>query len=344
MAATDPKTRLGREEKGLNGMRIAIGQFSSPDPARLRYCRQLGASGVVLNTPDLPAATGRWELDDLRALRQHVEAFGLRLEALENTPLAFYDQAIWGGPDRDTQIANYIATVTNVGRAGIPLLGYHWMANGVWRTGWEPVGRGGAVVSVFHQAAAPTALTHGRRFTEDELWDHYDYFMRRVLPAAEAAGVRLALHPDDPPVPELGGVPRLFRRFEAFRDAAERYRSPAWMLDFCLGTWSEMGPGLADKLRYFVRAGRVAYVHFRDVRGYGADFEECFLEEGNYDPVEIMTLLVEEDFPGFAIDDHVPLLEGDEGWGERGRAWATGYLQGLLAAVQHTVRQRNRVR
>ncbi len=318
-------------------MQICVGQFDDPTPQRLQYCRQLGATGIVLNTAKL-AGDKEWAYEDLLALKERCASYGLRIESLENTPLGFYDQAIWAGPERDEQIAHYQTTIRNLGRAGIPILGYHWMANGVWRTGWEAVGRGGATVSVFHGAEANPGLTHGREFSEDEIWDNYRYFMNAVLPVAEKAGVRLVLHPDDPPVPKLGGIPRIFRSFESFQRAEAMYSSSAWGLDFCLGTWSEMGPGLADKLRYFVRRNRVGYVHFRDVQGYAPDFQECFLGEGNYDPVEIMRLLVEEDFSGFAIDDHVPRLVGDDGWNERGRALATGYLQGMLQAVQASVK------
>ncbi|MCY0899921.1 MAG: mannonate dehydratase [Firmicutes bacterium] len=313
-------------------MRIAVGQFSAATDLRLQYCQQLGASGVVLNTPELPG-TRYWSYEDLRDLKARCERYGLRLEAIENVPLGFYDHAIWGGPERDAQIEAYQLTIKNMGRAGIPLLGYHWMANGVIRTGWEPRGRGGAVVSVF-QADAVKAPGPEMPLDEEGLWANYRYFMEAVLPVAEASGVQLALHPDDPPLPRVAGVPRLFYSFENFQKAAREYPSEAWGLDFCLGTWSEMGPGVLDKLRYFVRQRRVRYVHFRDVRGYVPTFEECFLGEGNYDPVAVMQLLLDEGFDGFAIDDHVPLLVGDEGWGERGRAYTTGYLQGLLTALK----------
>ncbi len=317
-------------------MRICVGQFSEPTPDRLRYCQQLGATGIVLNTAKLPG-DHEWAYEDLVTLTKRCASLGLRVESLENTPLHFYDQAILGGPQRDEQIAHYQTTIRNLGKSGIPILGYHWMANGVWRTNWDSVGRGGATVSVFDQGHVDPRLTHGREFTEEEIWENYRYFMDAVLPVAEQAGVRLALHPDDPPVPKLGGIPRIFRSFEAFQRADAMYSSTAWGLDFCLGTWSEMGPGLPEKLRYFVQRNRVCYVHFRDVQGYAPHFQECFLGEGNYDPVEIMRLLVEEGFSGFAIDDHVPQLAGDEGWNERGRAWTTGYLQGIAQAVEACV-------
>lgn len=314
-------------------MRVATGQFSDLTDERLRYCQQLGVSGVVLNTPKIPGHK-KWEYQHLVQLRTRCESYGLKLESVENTPIGFYDKAILGLPGRDEQIENYQETIRNIGRAGIPVLGYHWMANGVWRTTWAPVARGGAEVSVFHgEELENVPNTHEREYTESEIWDNYIYFMKAVLPVAEEFGVRLALHPDDPPVPMLGGIPRIFRNFEGFQKATELFPTSASGLDFCLGTWSEMGSGLVDKLRYFVEKGKVIYVHFRDVQGYVPHFQECFLGEGNYDPVQVMLTLKTAGFTGFIIDDHVPKMVGDEGWADRGRAHAIGYLMGMLKAI-----------
>ena len=181
-------------------MRVAIGQFSELTDEMLRFAKQLGVSGIVLNTPKIPGEK-RWEFMDLLRLRVQCEEYGLRLEAIENTPIRFYDKAMLGLPGRDEQIENYCETIRNLGRAGIPILGYHWMANGVWRTSRTAFGRGGARVTAFDldlvQNAPPT---HGRVFTEEEMWRNYEYFLRAVVPVAEEAGVKLALHPDDPPV------------------------------------------------------------------------------------------------------------------------------------------------
>src|SRR5581483_9761545 len=135
------------------GMRVAIGQFSELTHERLAFAKQLGASGVQLNTPLLPGAA-RWEEDDLRWLRTRCESYGLRLEAIENTPNSFYDKAMLGLPGRDEQIEHYQATIRHLGRAGIPILGYHWMPTHVWRTSFTTPGRGGAQVSAFDMALA----------------------------------------------------------------------------------------------------------------------------------------------------------------------------------------------
>lgn len=321
---------------GSRTLRVAIGQFSEPADEILRFGAEIGASGVVLNTPRLPGE-GRWEYEDLARLRERVESYGLRLESLENTPVRFYDRAMLGLPGRDEQIANYQQTIRNMGRAGIPVLGYHFMPNGVWRTTREAPGRGGALCTAFDMEAVRDApLSHGQVFGEDEMWANYEYFIRAVLPAAEEAAVRLALHPDDPPVPSLGGVARLFRSFAGFRRAMEIAPSPAHGLDFCMGCWSEMGRegGVLDAIRHFGSRRQIVYVHFRDVQGTVPRFQECFLGEGNTDVVAAMRALWEVGFDGFIIDDHVPRLAGDTPWGHRGRAYETGYIMGLAAAAR----------
>ncbi|HEV2121573.1 MAG TPA: mannonate dehydratase, partial [Chloroflexota bacterium] len=160
-------------------MRIAIGQFNEPSHERLTFAKQLGVSGVLLNTPRLPGQY-RWEYEDLARLREHIESYGLRLEALENTPVSFYVDAMLGGLERDRQIEHYQATIRNLGRAGIPILGYHWMPNSVWRTQQSPrvIGRGGARVTVFQMELAKerdAQLTHGRTYSADEMWANYEY-------------------------------------------------------------------------------------------------------------------------------------------------------------------------
>jgi mannonate dehydratase len=316
-------------------MRVAVGQFNTATHEVLTFARQMGCSGVLLNTANLPGHD-RWEYGDLRRLRMQVESYGLRLEALENVPLRFYEAAMLGWPDRDRAIEGYQATIRNVGQAGIPILGFHWMPNSVWRTSRIAPGRGGALCTAFSMVEANAdRLTHDRVYGHDEMWRNYEYFLKAVLPVAEQAGVNLALHPDDPPVPSLGGIARLFGSFDGFKRAVEIVPSPNIGLDFCMGCWSEMraGAGVLEAMEYFASRGKICYVHFRDVQGGADDFQECFLGEGNVDVVEAMRTLKRAGFTGFFIDDHVPHMVDDTGWGHRGRALATGYIQGLLSAV-----------
>ncbi len=180
----------------IETMRVAIGQFNELTSERLTFARQLGVAGVQLNTPILPGES-RWELRDLQWLVARCESYGLRLEALENTPISFYDKAMLGLPGRDEQIEHYQATIRNLGAAGIPVLGYHWMPNGVWRTSNTTPGRGGALVTAFDMRLVNEhPLVYGTRelpkaegqvATEDEMWQNYEYFLKAVLPVAEEA-------------------------------------------------------------------------------------------------------------------------------------------------------------
>jgi mannonate dehydratase len=337
-------------------IRIAIGQFNELTEERLRFASQIGATGIQMNTPKLPGEAW-WEEADLRDLVTRTEAHGLKLEAIENIPTHFYHKLMLDLPGWEEQLDNVCRTIRNVGRAGIPVLGYHFMPNSVWRTERSAPGRGGAGCTQFDMAAveAAASVEDLRRFLptglgklesmplrgpgepiidEETMWANYTRFITAVLPVAEEAGIRLALHPDDPPVPVLGGVARLFWRTEGFKRAWEiSGGSPAWALDLCLGCCSEMTGGAVnvhEMIRFFGPKGRLAYIHFRDVQGTVPNFTECFIGEGNFDPAEVMMLLIENGFDGFLLDDHVPQMDGDTAWNHRGRAHAIGYMQGLL--------------
>jgi len=348
-------------------MRIAVGQAARATHEYLAFARQIGVRGVQFNTPDLPGER-RWELADLTGLRDLVESYDLRLEAIENMPNSFYADAMLGLPGRDAEIENVIATVTNMGRAGIGILGFHWMPASVWRTAVEPDGRGGAVVSAFDlsvargpEAAEQVYVARRDRRVEDQkdswsrgalfdigverddadMWAAFEYFVSAVGPAAEQAGVCLAVHPDDPPVTELGGIARIFRDVGALKRAADFWPGPGFGIELCLGTVSEMGgqQAVLEAIGYLAPRGKIAYVHLRDVRGTVPAFTECFLGEGNYDPPTVLRALRSGGFDGFILDDHTPALVGDSPYGHRGRAFALGYIQGLIEMMELDDRQ-----
>lgn len=338
------------------GIRVAIGQFNELTEEKLLFARQLGVSGIQMNNPKLPGKH-RWEFEDLSALRQKVDAFGLVFEAIENVPIHFYDKAMLGLPGRDEQIDHYIATVRNIARAGIPILGIHWMPNSVWRTSRTTPGRGGAHVTSFDLALVDTRdkqrkwveerrhsfplgtlplLDDEAEISEEQMWENYAYFMKAVLPVCEEVGVKLAIHPDDPPCRMLGGIARIFNSVDGFKKGMGIANSPAWGLDLCLGSVSEMeggAPNVFEMIQYFGEREKILYVHFRDVQGTVPKFQECFVGEGNYDPVEAMRTLKRVGFRGFLLDDHVPHTVDDTPWAHRGRAHAIGYLQALIDAV-----------
>ena len=329
-------------------MRVGLGQFHEITPSRLQFIKQCGCDDFQLNAPLLPGEE-RWEYEDLAGLVQQAAEAQLRLIAIENVPTRFYDQIMLGGDGRDKQLENMVYTIRNVARAGIPYLGYAFMPTGVWRTSQDEPVRGGAAATAFHYETARSAkpgddssfgswgnIGVKREYTEEEIWQNYCWYLERILPVGEEVGLRLALHPDDPPVPSLGGVGRVFRNFENFRRAMETFDSPMHGLDFCHGCWSEMkgGAGVIDAIRYFGERNKLFYVHLRDVQGSVEDFTECYLGDGNCDPVETIRTLKQVGFHGFLLPDHVPRMVGDAEWCHRGRAWTVGYIQALIAAVE----------
>ena len=337
-------------------MRVAIGNLHGATEEDLLFAKQLGVDGIVLNTPPFrgeasfgsgavggtywvpkggQVAESSWDMFELVQEKRRIEDYGLKLEALENVPIWHYDKAMLGLPGRDEQIENYQATIRAVGQAGIPILGYHWMPTRVWRTSKTTEIRGQARCSSFDfDLVADVPPMFGREFTEDEMWANYRYFIEAVLPVAEESGVTLALHPDDPPLPSLGGVARIFLQIEGFHKALEIGNSPNHGLDFCMGTWSEMGlDQMMEGLTEFATKGKIEYIHFRNIKGTVPKFRECFIDEGDVDLVSVLRELKRLDFMGFLIDDHVPRMIKDTVWGHRSRAYATGYIAGMTRAV-----------
>ena len=340
-------------------MRVAIGSLRGATEEDLLFAKQLGVEGIVLNTPPFRgeasfgsgalggtywvpdgalAKVERWDTFELVQEKRRIEDYGLRLEALENVPIWFYDKAMLGLPGRDEQIENYCHTIRAIGQAEIPILGYHWMPTRVWRTSKTTEIRGHARCSSFDMALVEDVPPmFGREFSDDDMWANYRYFIEAVLPVAEEAGVTLALHPDDPPVLGLGGVARIFRNAEGFRRALAIGDSPNHALDFCMGTWSEMGVDtMMAALREFGERDKIRFIHFRNIKGTVPAFRECFLDEGDVDLVAVLRELKRMQFDGFLIDDHVPRMVNDSVWGHRSRAFATGYIAGLMRAVMET--------
>ena len=305
-------------------MRPGFGQFKQATPEYLRFAQQYGATDILLNTPDLPNYNGTWSLHDLVKLRNMVESYGMKLSALENVPTQFYDHIMLNGPKRDEQIENMITTVRNMARAGIPIFGYNWMPSHVWRTPPKQI-RGGAVATAFnYEDAKQMPFTHGRQYTEEEMWENLEYWIKIITPVAEEEGIRLGIHPCDPPVDDLGGIPQLFRSYENYRRYLDIYPSDNCAIEFCQGTISEMFDSAGDALYEFiaemVQKKKVLYVHFRNVSGTVPKFHETFVNTGHVDMYKAMRIYAENGFDGFFMDDHVPHTIGDTEWGHRAKA------------------------
>jgi mannonate dehydratase len=218
------------------------------------------------------------------------------------------------------------------------------MANGIWSTERETT-RGGAGARAFDLAKADKGhwdglyysapLSHGRVYAEDEIWENFTYFIKQVAPVAEAEGVFIGIHPDDPPQPELAGVPRcIFSSFEGYRRALEIADSPNVGLCLCVGCWLEggelMGKGVLETIKYFGEQNKIFKVHFRNVDAPLPHFVETFVDNGYMDMYKVMKALREVNFNGIIIPDHIPHMADDP---RLGTAFTMGYMKALVDRV-----------
>ena len=310
---------------------------SPPTEARLRTLKQLGADYAVhYDMHDLSD-----ELDGLRAIGDHYARFGLPWKVAEAGPAI--DRIVMGKEGAAEQIERYKRIVGHLGKLGVEVIAYNFMPRVsedamVVRTAFDATTRGGARTSAFRLAdvTAGTLPHNETPIPSERMWDNLERFLKAVMPAAEAAGVRLALHPDDPPLSPLCGLERIMSSESSFDRLLAISDSPANAITFCIGCFAEMGADIPSLIARY--RDRIPYVHVRDISGTVNDFIETFPDDGQTDLVAVFRKLQEIGFDGYLRSDHAPQLATDqsdapEGYGMQGHIFAIGYLRGLQRAT-----------
>jgi mannonate dehydratase len=308
-------------------------------PETLRWLAQLGCRHVVFQGTDGVDADhkGYWTAGDVRAVKKACEQAGLALESLM-IPIDFYRQARLGKPGRDQEIDHVCRTIRAAAAEGVPLLEWRFWPDFFWdeRVGYyRAEGRGGARYKAFDYGRVRDAPPFPEIGVVDdrEMWARFLYFARPIVAAAEEAGVRLTMHPNDPPVPVMRGVARIFHHPDGLRRFLKEVPSKASGITFCQGTIAEMGVDVLEEIRHFGRQGKIFLVHFRFVRGKVPRYTEVFIDEGDLDPLQALRAYREVGYAGPIVSDHTPGMEGDTPWGHRGRTFSHGYLHALVHAV-----------
>ena len=248
------------------------------------------------------------------------------------------DRLRLGVAGRDDELQSVLELIRVMGRLGIEVWCYNWMPVVSWsRTSVALPGRGGAEVTGFDSAVwAGVALPDEAPVAEETLWETLAWFLERAVPVAEEAGVKLALHPDDPPLSPVRGIGRIIRTLDAYDRVFELQPSPANGMTFCQGNLTLMTDDLPAAIRHFGAAGRIHFVHFRDVRGTPERFVETFVDDGQTDMAACIRAYLDVGVDAPVRSDHSPALAGDStlvpGYPTLGRLHAVGYLQGLIAA------------
>jgi mannonate dehydratase len=318
------------------GIKLCAQSSAKPTDDELLFLKQMGAEYVsVGSTPDLRTAEGF-----LQIKKRYADA-GITVWNIGNMSVHNMPEVTLNLPGRDKKIEEYKQYLRNLGQAGIYYTTYAHMGNGIWSSGRATIRGAGArefdmaspnKVGVWGDAKFFEPLSHGRKFSPEEIWDNYTYFIRQVAPVAEENSVRIGIHPDDPPVPELAGVPRcIFASYEGYKHAMEIANSPNVGICLCCGCWNEGGRALmhkdpAEMIRAF-GADKIWKIHFRNVSAPLPHFVETFMDNGYYDMSKIMTALVEVKFDGIVILDHTPDVVGGH-YPEQ--AYGFAYMKALM--------------
>lgn len=318
---------------------MRLGEFMSSRPNRLwPLAKQMGLSHAVTGLPWEERGEKPWDLMPLIRMKQRFADAGFDLQVIESMPPS--NNIKLGTPERDEEIEIFKQFITNMGAAGIPVLCYNFMAQFNWfRTSTTTVTRGGALVSSYdHSLMQNAPLTEAGIVSEDQLWENLRCFMKAIVPAAEKAKVKLALHPDDPPITPIRGVSRILRSADALQQAIDLVPSEYNGITLCQGTLATAGEDIPATIRRFARQDKMFFVHFRDVKGTPERFEETFHDDGKTDMYEAMKAYIDAGFDGPARPDHVPTMEGETnenpGYELLGRLYGVGYIIGLMEAAK----------
>jgi len=322
------------------GTRIKLCELFYPgQPERYRLARQVGVSHAIASVSPVLSKVRREQYPEtLASIRSEFKDAGLTILGVESHPVPA-EKIKLGLPGRDEEIENYRAAIEALARAGIPMICYNFMAGlGWYRTKTDALERGGALASEFdNREALRQGLTEWGAISEEKVWANLEYFLKAVMPVAEKAGVRMALHPDDPPISPLRGIGRILTSAVNHRRVLDLVPSPVNGIAFCQANFKVMGEDIEALAREWCGQKKVFFVHFRDIEGTAEHFRETFHDNGPTDMARMLKLYSDCGFDGPMRPDHAPTLEGEAndrpGYAMMGKVFAFGYMKGILDAL-----------
>jgi mannonate dehydratase len=324
------------------GMQMSEAYFAGMQEQKIALTRQMEVFGAVagINTKMVGMDDVKpWEPKAITAVKEAWEKAGLKLNVIEGPP-ALSEKTKLGLPGRDEEIANFITFMKNLKQyGGVDTICYNWMpVIGWYRTNNAKAGRGGALVTAFDYEDVKNApMTPYGEVSKETLWQTLEYFLKAVVPEAEKAGIKLAMHPDDPQVDSIKGISRIMTTVDNFRKMVDLYPSPNNGITMCQGNFSLMGADIPTVVHEFGKRKLIHFVHFRNVRGGKFKFEETFHDEGQIDMYAAMKSYYDIGFKGPIRPDHVPTMAGDSnehpGYSIIGTLFALGYMRGLMESI-----------
>ena len=334
MAQSKPK-RLDEYDPANTKIAHRVSSKISDDD--MLFLKQIGMRWARVEFGEAPVP-----FEAIRALQERFQRHGIAIYSGVHSSYRSVKVQL-GQPGRDKDIETYCAFLRDLGRLGVPIASYDFHPGNTYTT--KMVERRGYTAREFDVAdfhAKVEKQMFDREYSADEMWANYTYFVKAALPAAEKAGVKLALHPDDPPLAKMNGVAKLFTNYDGYHRAEQiSGGSKNWGLTFCVGTWSEggdkMGKNVFEMIRDFGGRGKLLEIHFRNVTSPLPHFVETFPDDGYMDMYQVMKALREVRFTGAAEPDHVPQLAGDTGLHRAGTAYIVAYMRSLLRRANEEV-------
>jgi len=291
-----------------------------------------------------------WTTHELKKLCREIEGSGLVLAAVENLDPAHWHDILLDGPQRAQQVEKVKTLLRRLGEAGILVLGYNFSLAGVCGRIQAPTGRGKAVALGMDGPCDDVPLPNGMiwnmiydrnapagnlpSISHEQLWDRLRRFLEEVIPVAEKCGVRLAAHPDDPPMPTMRQQPRLVYQPYMYQRLIDLVPSPSNALELCVGTLAEMTDGdIYDAVDKYSQQQKIAYVHLRNVTGKVPHYQETFIDDGDVDMIRILAILHRNRFDGVVIPDHSPQMSCAAPW-HAGMAHTLGFMLAAKAVFE----------
>jgi mannonate dehydratase len=327
-----------RKPRGHRGIQLAE-LFSPEEDHKIRLAAQIGVTHAIVTVEQaLGAAPRERYVEVLAGIRKQFDSAGLIFAGVESHPVPA-EKIKLGLPGRDEEIENYKAAIRALSQVGVPMVCYNWMAGLGWlRTRTDLPGRGGALLTEFNRADAERlGPTEWGTVSEEKLWSNLDHFLKAVIPVAEKANVKMALHPDDPPLSPIRGVGRILTSAANYRRVLNLAPSPVNGITFCQANFKLMGEDIAALAQEWCAQKKIFFVHYRDVEGTREHFRETFHDSSPVDLAQMLRVYHECGFEGPMRPDHAPTLDGESndkpGYAMGGKVLAIGYMKGAMDAL-----------
>ena len=321
---------------------LSIPNFESP---RIALAKQMSVFGAVNSPRNPPDGLKPWDAKTIVFVKESWDKLGMKWNVVEGPP-TLGEQTKLGLAGRDEEIANFITFMKNLKQyGGVDTICYNWMPVVSWfRTKMDNPGRGGALMTSFdYEDAKKLPVTEFGQVSKETLWKTLEYFLKAVVPEAEKIGMNLSLHPDDPQVDSIKGISRIMTSVENFDRMLNIVPSKYSGLTMCQGNFSLMGADIPSLVKRWGKAGKINYVHFRNVQDLSGKkpstkFTETFHDEGQIDMYAAMKAYYDIGYKGAIRPDHVPTMFGDSnerpGYSTIGTLFALGYMRGLIESIQ----------